>query len=57
MLGWAVALEALWFVLVGTMKNYPGKRRAFFLLGHVGLLTGHHFTPLPWFTDTLAAAW
>lgn len=44
-------------LLVANTKPYPGKRRAFFLLGHVALLTGHHFTPLPWFTDTLAAAW
>jgi len=44
-------------LLVANTKPYPGKRRAFFLLGHVALLTVHHFTPLPWFTDTLAAAW
>lgn len=44
-------------LLVANTQPYHGKRRAFFLLGHVGLLTGQHFTPLPWFTDTLAAAW
>jgi hypothetical protein len=44
-------------LLVANTKPYPGPRRAFFLLGHAGLLTGRHFTPLPWFTDTLAAAW
>lgn len=44
-------------LLIANTKPYSGKRRSFFLLGHVGLLTGHQFTPLPWFTDTLAAAW
>jgi hypothetical protein len=44
-------------LLVANTRPYLGKRRAFFLLGHAGLLTGHRFTPLPWFTDTLAAAW
>ena len=44
-------------LLVANTKPYPGRRRAFFLLGHAGLLTGHRFTPLPWFTGTLAAAW
>jgi hypothetical protein len=44
-------------LLVANTKPYPGKRRASFLLGHTGLLTGHRFTPLPWFTNTLAAAW
>ena len=44
-------------LLVANTKPYPGKRRASFLLGHAGLFTGHRFTPLPWFTNTLAAAW
>lgn len=44
-------------LLVANTKPYPGKQRAFFLLGHASLLTGQHFTPLPWVTDTLAAAW
>jgi hypothetical protein len=44
-------------LLVANTKPYQGRRRALFLLGHAGLLTGHQFTPLPWRTDTLAAAW
>lgn len=45
-------------LLVSDTKAYPGKRRAFFLLNDPGLLTGHHFVPLPhWSIDTMAAAW
>jgi hypothetical protein len=44
-------------LLIANTKPYQGRRRAFFLLGQAGLLTGHHFTPLPWYTNTLAAAW
>jgi hypothetical protein len=44
-------------LVVANTKPYQGSRRAFFLLGHAGLLTGHHFRPLPWYTNTLAAAW
>jgi hypothetical protein len=45
-------------LLVSDTKPYHGGRRAFFLLNDAGLLTGHHFTPLPhWSLDTMAAAW
>ena len=45
-------------LLVSDTKPYHGRRRAFFLLNDAGLLTGHHFTPLPnWSLDTMAAAW
>jgi hypothetical protein len=45
-------------LLVSDTKPYHGRRRAIFLLNDAGVLTGHHFTPLPhWSLDTLAAAW
>jgi hypothetical protein len=45
-------------LLVSDTKSYHGRRRAFFLLNDAGVLTGHHFTPLPrWSLDTMAAAW
>jgi hypothetical protein len=44
-------------LLVANTRPYPAKRQAPFLLGPAGLLTGQRFTPLPWFTDTPAAAW
>jgi hypothetical protein len=45
-------------LLVSDTVPYQGRRRAFFLLNDAGVLTGHHFTPLPrWSLDTMAAAW
>ena len=45
-------------LIVANTTPYRGPRRAYFLLNNAGVLTGHHFAPLPhWSLDTLAAAW